>query len=339
MMNTWTHLLATTALALLAVIIHIMIRNDANVRPLDTAKYFTMVRERGDTSTAKQLVSSEDNWLSLGCRNNVSRALPTTDPCVEERRTLRNKILAAMNCFAYSSQVCSYLRNITAGIIQNRTINGSVYATGRSLLGPVPNLGTLTYRQLLFNAIDQAPLLFHNSYRAAQSDDSYVLRTVLYNFVVFAILGNILVHFLDQYHMTWGKRLAMRILVFALTTFLVSFGFLLSGMGSFFTAGLGVWLPGLIVLLYYEAFLDATITRPWCACPFPSPLSSQSDRLILAGSTPTRFRSSTRPSRSWRSPRTTCSTPRWSGSQSRRRRPSRCCTCRSCGTGRARTRR
>jgi hypothetical protein len=25
----------------------------------------------------------------------------------------------------------------------------------------------------------------------------------------------------------------------------------------------GIWLPSLIVLLYYEAFLDATITRPW----------------------------------------------------------------------------
>ncbi len=264
MMNTWTHLLATTALAFMAVIIHVMIRNDASVRPLDTARYYTMVRERGDVGAAKQLVSNDDNWLSAACRPNVSKALPTTDPCVEERRALRNKILAAMNCFTYSSQVCSYLRNITAGIIQNRTVTGTTYAMGRSLAGTVPNQGTLTYRQLLYNAIEQAPFLFHNSYRAAQADDSYVLRTVLYNFVVFAILGNILVHFLDQYHMSWGKRLVMRIIVFSLTTFLVSFLFLLSGMGSFFTAGVGVWVPGLLVLLYYEAFLDATITRPWC---------------------------------------------------------------------------
>lgn len=264
MMNTWTHLLATTALALLAVIIHAMIRNDANVRPLDTARYFTMVRERGDITAAKQLVSNDDTWLSPACRSNVSKALPTTDPCIDERRALRNKILAAMNCFTYSSQVCSYLRNITAGIIQNRTISGTVTAVGRSLVGTVPNQGSLTYRQLLYNAIEQAPYLFHNSYRAAQSDDSYVLRTVLYLLVVFAILGNIWVHFIDQYHMRWGSRLIMRIVVFSLSTFVVPFFFLLGGMGSFFTAGVGVWLPGLVVLLYYEAFLDASITRPWC---------------------------------------------------------------------------
>jgi hypothetical protein len=264
MMNTWTQLLATTALALLAIIIHGLMRNDANVRPLDTARYYTMVREKGDVSTAKMLVSSDEGWLSMGCRiQNVSKALPTTDACVEERRALRNKILAAMNCFSYSSQVCSYLRNITAGIIQNRTLGGTVTAIGKVLTGPIPNQGGLTHRQLLYNAIEQAPLLFHNSYRAAQSEDFYVLRTALYTLVVFAILGNIVVHYLDQFEMTWGRRLTMRIVFFALSTFLVPFIFLLGGMGSFFTVGLGIWLPGLVVLLYYEAFLDASITRPW----------------------------------------------------------------------------
>ena len=286
MMNTWTHLLATTVLALLALIIHSMIRNDGNVKSLDVARYYTMVRERGDISAAKQLVSSEDSWLSSACRASVSVPLPTTNACVEERRALRNRILAAMNCFSYSSQVCSYLRNITAGIIQNRTISGTVTAVGRSLAGTVPNQGSLTYRQLLYNAIEQAPYLFRNSYRAEQSENSYVLRTVLYSFVAWAILANILVHTIDQYHMGWGKRLAMRILVFSLATFVVPFFFLLSGMGSFFTAGLGIWIPGLIVLLYYEAFLDATITRPWCVNPAlmrpvvpPDPPSAQDSPL------------------------------------------------------------
>jgi hypothetical protein len=264
MMNTWTQLLATTALALLAIIIHGLMRNDANVRPLDTARYYTMVREKGDVTAAKMLVSSDDTWLSAGCRSqNVSRALPTSDACVEERRALRNKILAAMNCFSYSSQVCSYLRNITAGIIQNRTIGGTATAIGKVLSGPIPNQGTLTYRQLLYNAIEQAPLLFHNSYRAAQSDDFYVLRTALYTLVVFAVLGNIIVHSLDQYHMSWGRRLFMRIFVFALSTILVPLFFLLGGAGSFFTVGVGIWVPGFVVLVYYEAFLDASITRPW----------------------------------------------------------------------------
>lgn len=287
MMNTWTHLLATTVLALLALIVHSMIRNDGNVKALDVSRYYTMVRERGDISAAKQLVSSEESWLSSACRASVSQALPTTNACVEERRALRNKILDAMRCFSYSSQVCSYLRNITAGIIQNR----SNTAVGRSLSGTVPNQGSLTYRQLLYNAIEHAPNLFRNSYRAEQSENSYVLRTVLYSFVAWAILANLLVHTIDQYRMGWGKRLAMRILVFSLTTFVVPFFFLLSGMGSFFTAGLGIWIPGLIVLLYYEAFLDATITRPWCANPaLLRPVAPPDTSPLCAGSTLTRSR-------------------------------------------------
>ena len=263
MMNTWTHLFAAGGLALMALIIHVSIRNNDNIRLLDTARYYTMVRERGDVSGAKSLVSSEDAWLSLACRLNVSKALPTSDACIDERRVLRNKILAAMNCLTYSSQVCSYLRTITAGIIQNKTIAGTTYAVGRTLLGTVPNLGTLTYRQLLYNAIENAPYLFHNAYRAAQYDDSYVLRTILYNTVVFAILANILVHILDTWEMSWGQRLFMRVLTFSLSTIVLMFLFLINNAGSSLTALLGIWAPSVVVLLYYEAFLDQSVTRPW----------------------------------------------------------------------------
>jgi len=263
MMNSWTHLFAAAGLALMAMIMHISIRNNDNVRPLDTARYYTMVRERGDVSAAKSLVNSEDGWLSLACRPSVNKTLPTSDACIDERRGLRNKLLAAMNCVAYSSQLCSYLRTITAGIIQNKTYAGTTYAVGRSLLGTVPSMGALTYRQLLYNALDNAPLLFHNSYRAAQTDDSFVLRTILYNTVVFAILANILVHVFDTYEMSWGKRLFMRITVFSLSTVLLMFLFLINNAGSSLTVILGIWAPAVLVLLYYEAFLDQSIARPW----------------------------------------------------------------------------
>jgi len=263
MMNTWTHLIAASGLALMALIIHISIRNNDNVRALDTVRYYTMVREKGDVGLAKGYVSSEDSWLTLACRAAVNKTAVTSDTCIDERKALRSKILTAMNCFTYSSQVCSYLRNITAGLIQPKTYGGTNYLVGRALAGTVPNMGALTYRQLLYNAIDNAPLLFHNSYRAAQSDDSFVLRTILYNAVAFVILANILVHLFDTWDMSWGKRLFMRITVFSLSTVLLMFLFLINNSGSSMTVILGIWLPSVIVLLYYEAFLDQSITRPW----------------------------------------------------------------------------
>lgn len=263
MMNAWTHLFAATGLALMALIIHISIRNNDNVRPLDTARYYTMVREKGDVGTAKALVSSEDTWLSLACRASLNKTVGTTDTCIDERKALRSKILTAMNCFTYSSQVCSYLRNITAGVIQPKVYAGTNYLVGKSLAGTVPNMGTLTYRQLLYNAIDNAPLLFHNSYRAAQYDDSFVLRTILYNTVVFAILANLVVHMFDTSDMSWGKRLFVRISVFSLSTVLLMFLFLINNAGSSLTVLLGIWAPSMVVLLYYEAFLDQSIARPW----------------------------------------------------------------------------
>ena len=263
MMNTWTHLLASGGLALMALIIHAAIRNDQNTSALDVARYYTMTRERGDVNLAKQALGNDDAWLRTECRTNVSKPIATTDACVLERRALRNKILGAMNCFAYSSQMCSYLRTVTAGIVQNKTIGGTELTIGRSLTGIVPGT-SINYRQLLYNAVEKAPLLFHNSYRAAQKDDFYVLHTILYTLVAFAIFGNILVHYFDTYAMSWSNRLIMRILVLGLSTLFVSFMFLINAGGAAFTVIAGIWLPAVIVLIYYEAFLDASITRPWC---------------------------------------------------------------------------
>ena len=265
MMNTWTHAFATLSLALMALIIHIMMRSQNTVKALDDTRLYSMVRFRGDVDAAKSLLSSETAWLSDACRPSVSQTLPTTNTCVEERRRLRNGILNAMGCFSYGSQVCSYLRNITAGIIQNRTVLGTPSAIGRDLSGTSTIAGGITYRQLLLDAIDKAPVLFYNSYRA-EAPEYFIARSVLYTIVIFAILGNLLVHILDHSwrDMTWFVRLTTRLSVFAVLVFLIPLILMgIAGVNSFFVVMLGIWLPSLIVLLYYEMFLDPTITRPW----------------------------------------------------------------------------
>ena len=271
MMNTTSHLFAATALFALTLVIHILIRNDTNTRPLDTARYYTMVREKGDTSLARSYLDSENTWLSQTCRAAVN-STDKTAACVVERRNLRDSILNAMKCTTYNSQVCAFLRNITSGLIQNRTYSGTSYAVGRSLSTTVPGQGSLTYRQLLLNSLDNAPLLFHNSFRAAQADDYYVLRTTLYNFIIFTIIANLLVHYFDQQPMGWTRRLIMRILVFFLFTLVSNFFFLINNWGSALTLLGGIWGPCLVVLFYFEAFLDDSITRPWYALAF-SPFS------------------------------------------------------------------
>jgi hypothetical protein len=262
MLNTWSHIIITFSLALMILLVNISIRNDTNTRPLDTARYYTMVRERGDVAGARALLDSETGWLSSACRAAQNKTL-LTDSCVAERKTLRDTILSKMNCFTYSSQVCSYLRNLTAGLIQTRTYGGTTYYVGKSLAGNVPGYTALTYRQLLQGAVDNAPYLFHNAYRAAQSDDFYVLRTVLYGLIIYTIFANLIVHAIDEYHMSWSYRLTTRILVFCLVTFVPTIAFLAGGMAASLTVLLGIWAPAVVILLYYEAFLDATITRPW----------------------------------------------------------------------------
>lgn len=262
MMNTWSHFLAAAALAIFALTIHILMRNDNNTKALDTARYYTMKRLPGDRNAARAFVDDEAQWPSLACQAAVNTS-NTADACVVARRALRNGILFRMQCFEYNSQVCMYLRTITAGIIQNRTLGATTFFTGRSLLGTVPNMGTLTYRQLIRDAIGKAPLLLHSSFKASQDTDFYVLRTVLYTLVALAILANLVVHILDQYAMTWTSRLYTRILNFLFWTGVPAGCLMIGAMGSATTVFLCIWLPATIVLIYYEAFLDASITRPW----------------------------------------------------------------------------
>ena len=254
----------------MSLIIHVLIRNNDNVRPLDSARYYTMTRERGDITGARALLDSDANWLSLACRDqvvnkSVAAHTATPDACVTERLALRNGILDKMKCFAYSSQVCSYLRNVTAALIQTRTYGGASTYVGKKLSGTVTiTQGTLTYNRLLQSAVDNAPFLFHNAYRAVQNDDFYVLRTILYGLVVWSIFANLVVHYFDEMQdISWSNRLIMRIAVFSITVLVISLSFLINNMGSSLTVLAGIWAPSFVVLVYFEAFLDASITRPW----------------------------------------------------------------------------
>lgn len=278
MLNTSSHIFAAVALTAMAFIIHVTIRNDSNTKALDLARFYTMTRERGDVSSAKALLDGEDKWLTSQCKLALNTT--TLAGCAQSRRDLRDGILSFMKCFAYSSQVCNYLRNLTSALVQNRTYGATTYYVGKGLAGTVPGQGALTYRQLLLNALDNAPLLFHNSFRAAQSDDFYVARTALYTLVSCTILANLLVHYFDQFTMSWSARLLTRTVIFVAATLLPMIIFLASAGGSAFILFIGVWLPALVILLYFEAFLDATITRPWCA-PFFSFIlvSRENDRL------------------------------------------------------------
>jgi hypothetical protein len=261
MLNTSSHIFATIALTAMAFIIHVSIRNDNNTKALDLARFYTMTREKGDVSSARALLDGEDKWLTTQCKQALNTT--TLAGCAQSRRELRDGILSFMKCFAYSSQVCNYLRNITSALVQNRTYGGTTYYVGKALAGTVPGQGTLTYRQLLQNAVDNAPLLFHNSFRAAQADDFYVARTALYTLVSCTILANLLVHYFDQFSMSWTYRLTTRVVLFLLATLLPIIIFLAMAGGSAFVLFVGIWLPAVVILLYFEAFLDATINRPW----------------------------------------------------------------------------
>lgn len=262
MMSTWSHFFAATALVITAAVIHGLMRTDTNTKALDIARYYTMKRVTGDVDGAKAIVDDDTRWPSAACQAALNTSNPS-DTCMLARRALRDGILLKMNCFAYNSQVCTYLRNVTAGIVQNRTVGGATVYVGRSLAGIIPGQASLTYRQVIRTAIEKAPLLFHPSYKASQADDFYVLRTGLYNLVAFTIFANLAVHILDQRQMSWSSRLTMRFLVFMLATLLPTGLFLIGSLASSMTLLVAIWLPSLVVLFYYEAFLDASITRPW----------------------------------------------------------------------------
>ena len=265
-MNKWSHFFAAFALATTALIVHFIIRNNSNVRPLDTIRFYTMVREKGDVNAAVALLN-QVTYLDAACAKMTNMTQPsggdaTILACKTARETLRTNVLLQMRCNKYSSQVCSYLQKVLTGVLRVNTVGGSTRYYGKDLTAVAPGT-SLTYREVLIKAITEAPNLLHNAYWAKEDRDFVMARTILYNLIASATFANIIVHILDTlYDWSANWRLGMRVIVFGLS-FLPSCLFLIGEGGASTILFVGIILPAMVNLLYFEWFLDETIVRPW----------------------------------------------------------------------------
>jgi hypothetical protein len=127
----------------------------------------------------------------------------------------------------------------------------------------IPNQGDTTYRQALYNAIQEAPNILHNGFTAKQDKGFIVLRTVLYNLITITALANIVVHISDTMPgWSWRWRLAMRVGYF-LISFILSIIGLFSDTGTTLIVVVGMFIPAFISLIYFEIYLDDPDERPW----------------------------------------------------------------------------
>jgi hypothetical protein len=267
-MNKWSHFIAAFELAIMALVIHFMIRNDSNVKALDTIRFYTMVREKGDVNTAISLLS-QVTYLDASCAKMTNMTQPFAGDaailaCKTARETLRTNILLQMKCNKYSSQVCTYLQKVLTGVLRSNTntITPGTRYYGKDLTAIAPG-STLTYREVIIKAITEAPNLMHNAYWAKEDPNFVIARTILYNLIASATLANIIVHFLDaMYEWDKGWRLLMRCLVFTLS-FLPSLLLMIGDGGSSTILLVGIMIPALLNLLYFEMFLDDALDRPW----------------------------------------------------------------------------
>lgn len=263
------HLIAALALALTTMSLHVVIQANTAGKSLDTARLYTMVRESGDVQNALELVN-DDKWLSPACQTMTDLSSTDAAECKLMRIKLRDTILEHLKCTTYSSQVCSYIRRVISSLAKNSTeyIDPDDHTQGFKIVGSnlagKPTGWDQSYREIIFDAIEEAPKIFHSSYRAVQSNAFVVIRSMLYNLIGWAILGNFAVHVLDNFAMI-ERNLWSRFLVL-LGGFFVTF--VISSIYVFWNSG--AWGPLMLIagpaffnLLYFEMFLDPTMIRPW----------------------------------------------------------------------------
>lgn len=265
-MNKWSHLLAALALASLAFIIHILIRTDNNVNKLDVVRFYTLQREKGDVNTALSYLTSTYSGLTDSCARMTNLSLPdaNTIACLAARKGVRDNVLNAMKCNKFSSQVCSYLQKMLSVVVSaNRSSPpGFVWNQGKDLTAKVPGYD-LTFRQAVYNAVQEAPNILHNAFWAKQDTNFVVLRTILYNMITITVFANIVVHVSDMMPgWSWRWRLGMRVGYFAIS-FLLSIIFLFANTGSATIVIALIFAPAFVSLLYFEIFLDDPDERPW----------------------------------------------------------------------------
>jgi len=247
----------------MAFVIHVMVRNDNNVNKLDTVRLYTMVREKGNVASALSYISS---WtLSDACAKTTNLTLQAGNSdlllCSTGRRDLRNNILNAMKCDVYNSQVCAALQKILTGVAGYNTTNTGILQ-GKDLTAKPPGYD-LTYKQIIYNSVQEAPNVLHNAFYAKQEKDWILLRTTIYNLIALSVLANIVVHIVDSMPgWSWNWRLGMRVGLF-LVSFFVSIILAFASSGSIAILFIGIFTPAIINLIYFELFLDDSEVRPW----------------------------------------------------------------------------
>ena len=256
--------LAATSLSIFAVT-----QTNSSVKPLDTARFYTMKWQKGNVNDAlKNLkdVSSSKPWMSERCQAMMN--LTGDVDCLTQRTTIRDNILTAMKCTEYGSQTCSYLRLMLKALVYTSTterVNSSNPASpfktfGANLKGLAGTSGE-SYQSILQKIVTDAPKMFHGAFRADESDKTLVLRSALYSLITMAIFGNLVVHKLDSYEIMSSARFMGRALSFVLV-FITAFVFLVSNTGNALVLSL-ILVTSFVALIYFEMFLDPTIVRPW----------------------------------------------------------------------------
>jgi hypothetical protein len=260
-MNQWSHFLAALALAIMTFTIHIFFRNDSNVKQLDKVRLFSLVRQKGDVGLALTYLNPQNPGMSDACatRTNLSSADAS---CRTFRENARTNILKALQCDKFHSQVCSFTQTMVNAIVAGNRTASNFWFQSKDLTARLPN-SDVTFRQAIYNGIEQATFLLHNAFVAKQDKAYVVLRTTLYDLITITTLANIVVHISDAMPgWSWKWRLVMRVGWFIISYILSIIG-IFSESGAVIIVVVFIFIPALIALIYFELFLDDPDVRPW----------------------------------------------------------------------------
>lgn len=261
-MNKWSHLLAALALAIMTFTIHIFIRADSNVNKLDKVRLFTLARQKGDVGLALTYLNPQNPGMSDACAMRTNLSASDATACRTTRESARTNILKALQCDKYTSQVCSFAQRMVNVIITSNKTATNTWYQGKDLTAKLPNSET-TFRQAVYNGIEQATFLLHNAFVAKQDKAYVVLRTTLYDLITITTLANIVVHISDAMPgWAWKWRLLMRVGWFV-ASFILSIIGVFSESGAVIIVIVLIFIPAFITLIYFELFLDDPDMRPW----------------------------------------------------------------------------
>jgi len=253
-MKEYTHLILATGLLILTFIIQILTQQDSYTKRSDVVKLYTLERHKGDPTAAANLITSPGSWLTDSCANLTTFASDAT--CRAARISLTSKILSAVECDVYkSSPTCAYLIKVLS------SISSSTNASATSITGK----SVLNQQATLSSAVLNAPLLFHNSYKATQKDSNWVVRSTLYTLIAVAIFSNLSGHILEQliFSTKNDSNFMLRVSRWVIMCIPLFFG-----VATSFTYGqaanimLLILIPPLVILLWYELMLPK-VSRPW----------------------------------------------------------------------------